>query len=268
MFFRLWLLNAGIVASNATRQLLLIAVSQIILYCVKRSKDARKQESDRGISLCSFKRGRRHLFHYSIVGNFMVYQDRIETNLLQLFAQQENSEWFQSFPLAFLRLILLLNRNKNIGKHLLVFYKFPFPRTFILLPLPYRCFSGPEKKHCCHKAQILKPMFPLSYENAQHHQNRRQKVFNRSALRLCREAWHLQFNKVNWFVVFNASSWQAWRFVWGGSSPPKPPPWRWDWVPPDHLGSEISFLYKQHSEKYSYRPKNCTWLKVAAVCSY
>jgi len=24
----------------------------------------------------------------------MVYQDRIETNLLQLFAKQENSEWF------------------------------------------------------------------------------------------------------------------------------------------------------------------------------
>jgi len=24
----------------------------------------------------------------------MVYQDRLETNLLQLFAQQENSEWF------------------------------------------------------------------------------------------------------------------------------------------------------------------------------
>jgi len=24
----------------------------------------------------------------------MVWQDRIETNLLQLFAQQENSEWF------------------------------------------------------------------------------------------------------------------------------------------------------------------------------
>jgi len=28
------------------------------------------------------------------MGNFMVYQDRVETNLLQLFAQQENSEWF------------------------------------------------------------------------------------------------------------------------------------------------------------------------------
>jgi len=28
------------------------------------------------------------------VGNFILYQDRIETNLLQLFAQQENSKWF------------------------------------------------------------------------------------------------------------------------------------------------------------------------------
>jgi len=41
---------------------------------------------------------------------------------------------FQSFPLLFLRSILLLNRNKNIGKDLLVFYKFPFPSTFILPP--------------------------------------------------------------------------------------------------------------------------------------
>jgi len=28
------------------------------------------------------------------MGNFMDYQDRIETNILQLFAQQEISEWF------------------------------------------------------------------------------------------------------------------------------------------------------------------------------
>jgi len=31
-------------------------------------------------------------FHYSIIGNFMVYQDRLETNLLQLFGPAENSE--------------------------------------------------------------------------------------------------------------------------------------------------------------------------------
>jgi len=30
----------------------------------------------------------------SIVDNFMVYQNRIETNLLQLFAHLETSEWF------------------------------------------------------------------------------------------------------------------------------------------------------------------------------
>jgi len=43
---------------------------------------------------------------------------------------------FQSFLLLFLRSILLLNRNKNIDNDLLVFYKFPFPSTFVLLPCP------------------------------------------------------------------------------------------------------------------------------------
>jgi len=33
------------------------------------------------------------------MGNFIVFQDRIETNLLQLFEQQENSEWFSIISL-------------------------------------------------------------------------------------------------------------------------------------------------------------------------
>jgi len=33
-------------------------------------------------------------FHNSIIGNFMVYQNRLETNLLQLFRHSENSAWF------------------------------------------------------------------------------------------------------------------------------------------------------------------------------
>ena len=77
--------------------------------------------------LYSFKRGRRCIFHHSIVDNFMVYQDRIETNLLQLFAQQENSEWFSIISVIILSSTLLLNRNKNNRNDLLVFYKFPFP---------------------------------------------------------------------------------------------------------------------------------------------
>jgi len=33
-------------------------------------------------------------FHNSIIGNFIIDQDRIETDLLKLWAHQENSEWF------------------------------------------------------------------------------------------------------------------------------------------------------------------------------
>jgi len=33
-------------------------------------------------------------FHNRSIGNFMVYKDRIETNLLQLFAHLQNSQWF------------------------------------------------------------------------------------------------------------------------------------------------------------------------------
>jgi len=33
-------------------------------------------------------------FHNGIRGNFMVYQDQLETNLLQLFRHPENSECF------------------------------------------------------------------------------------------------------------------------------------------------------------------------------
>jgi len=38
--------------------------------------------------------GRICLFSNSIIGNFIVYQDRIETVLLKLCAHPENSEWF------------------------------------------------------------------------------------------------------------------------------------------------------------------------------
>jgi len=53
---------------------------------------------------------------------------------------------YQSFLLLFLRSIFLLNRNKNIGNVLLVFYVF-FSLNFILLPIPYCCFGVSEKKH-------------------------------------------------------------------------------------------------------------------------
>jgi len=94
----------------------------------------------------------------------MVCQDWIETSLLQLFAQQENSEWFLIISAIVFEVNIVAERNKNIDNDLLVFYKFPFPSTFVL-PLPFRCFGVPEKKHewkrsiATNKAQILKPIF-------------------------------------------------------------------------------------------------------------
>jgi len=35
-------------------------------------------------------------FHYSTIGNLIVYQDRHETNFLQLFAHPEKFEWFST----------------------------------------------------------------------------------------------------------------------------------------------------------------------------
>jgi len=122
-----------------------------------------------------------------------------------------------SFLLSFGRSVLLLNRNKNIGNDLLVFYKLPFPSTFILLSLPF--FDVFEKKHewkrsiATNKAHFFKPMFLLSNENAQYHQNRRQKVFNRRVLRLCRGFDISKFDKLNWFVVFNTSNWGCRDFL-------------------------------------------------------
>jgi len=44
-----------------------------------------------------------------------------------------------------------------------------------------------KRSIAANEAHILKPVFPLSYENAQYHQNLRQKVFNKGASRLARD---------------------------------------------------------------------------------
>jgi len=45
--------------------------------------------------------------------------------------------------------------------------------------------------------------------------NRCQKVFNREALCLCREAWHPKnWQKLRWFTVLHISIWGPWSF-WG-----------------------------------------------------
>jgi len=61
------------------------------------SKNAGERGNGRGISSLQYEKGETGTevpFHDNIIGNFMVYQYRIETNLLQLFALRENSEGF------------------------------------------------------------------------------------------------------------------------------------------------------------------------------
>jgi len=56
------------------------------ILCAKK-QGHRRAGNDGGIPPFSFKReatGAEVTFHHSIMGNFMVYQDRIETSLLQL----------------------------------------------------------------------------------------------------------------------------------------------------------------------------------------
>jgi len=52
--------------------------------------------NDGGIAPCPFERGTTGAeapFHNRITGDFLVFQNQLETNLLQLFAHPDNSEW-------------------------------------------------------------------------------------------------------------------------------------------------------------------------------
>jgi len=186
----------------------------------------------------------------------MVHQDRIETNLLLLFAQQENSEWLSIISAIIFEVNIVAEQKQKHWERFACFLEVFFSLNFILLLLSYCCFGVPEKKHewkrsiAANKAQILKPIFPLSYKNAHYHQNRSQKkIFNKRSLRLCR-------------VVFNNSNWGTWILFGEILTHRSIPPWRRDWVPPDHLGSEISFLHT------CTIPKHCENLKTKRTYLY
>jgi len=60
---------------------------------VNMHRDARGWRHGGGIAPLTFQKsatGAEVRFHNSIIGNFMVYQDRSETNLLQLFGHPED----------------------------------------------------------------------------------------------------------------------------------------------------------------------------------
>ena len=72
---------------------------------------------------------------------------------------------FQPFLLLFLRSIFLLNKNKNIGNDLLVFYKFFFaqlytaPHTLLLFWRAWK-EARVKKKHCCQQSANFETSVP------------------------------------------------------------------------------------------------------------
>jgi len=74
---------------------------EIFLYSERiKSRDAKERGHDGDISPLPFHKGGKGAavpFYENVIGNFMVCQVRIETNLLQLFAHPETSGWFSIF---------------------------------------------------------------------------------------------------------------------------------------------------------------------------
>ena len=75
------------------------------------NRDSRKREYDGALPLDLTKKEQRRqwcLFDNNIICNFMVYQERFETKLLQLFAHPESSEWFSIIPIIIFELTSIL----------------------------------------------------------------------------------------------------------------------------------------------------------------
>jgi len=66
----------------------------------------------------------------------MFYQDRLETNLLQLFRYPENSEWFATISVISFEVNIVDEQKQT--KLVTIFYKFPLSSSVLLLSLPYR----------------------------------------------------------------------------------------------------------------------------------
>jgi len=61
----------------------------------------------------------------NIIANFMVYEDRLQTNLLQLFTDPENSEWFSILSVIIIIIIFycgLMVHITNTGAQKVVSY--------------------------------------------------------------------------------------------------------------------------------------------------
>jgi len=69
-----------------------------------------------------------------MVRNFAVDQDRYETNLLQRFAQQENSKWFSIISFIIFEVNVVAEQKQTLTTSFLFFIIFHCPQLFIAPP--------------------------------------------------------------------------------------------------------------------------------------
>jgi len=81
-------------------------------------------------------------FHNSIIVNFMIYQNWLKTNLLQLFGHPENSEWFSIISAIIFEVNIVDEQKQTQLVMIFCFCKFPLPSTLLLLPC--HCSAVPE----------------------------------------------------------------------------------------------------------------------------
>jgi len=67
-----------------------------LIRCFPNCREAGERVNGGAISPLAFRNGGGSVFPWQYHGNFMVYQCRIETILLQLFAHPDNSEGFST----------------------------------------------------------------------------------------------------------------------------------------------------------------------------
>ena len=94
-------------------------------------RDAGERGNYGSIASLPFHKGTKVPFRNSITGHFMVYKDWLETNVLQLFAHPENSEWF-FFYFCYYCLGQRCSRTETsvIGNDFLIFISFHCPQLF------------------------------------------------------------------------------------------------------------------------------------------
>jgi len=77
------------------------------------------------------------VFHNSIIGNFVVYQDRLKINLLQLFGHPDNLEWFSIISVIIFEVKIVDEHKQTLLVTIVLFFiSFHCPKMFYCSACP------------------------------------------------------------------------------------------------------------------------------------